>query len=242
MFCLALVAGLLVSGKVHAQPTYEYIIVPSSSPAIVGSPLTMSVYLQTNAAGAALINNNNGLGSFGIYVTSSGANSSSAVFTPASPFLAGGGFYSSNSLGAGSGLPANSFDYFASVSSRASQGAFVNTNTDQLLLGTFSVTVSHYGLTSFTIQPDTQSPGNGDYAGIPFGDNDLQTVGTGGAGYGSSSLAHPTLAPTTTTMTVNVNAIPEPTSFLLCGLAASGMGLCTWVGRKKKAVVSTTDA
>jgi hypothetical protein len=261
MFCLALGLGLMVAGSVRADIAYQYVTSQNLYVGSVGQSVTINVYLQeTVSGGSSLIANNGGLGAFGIYVnsiTNSGVGNSAVINNPSSlavfsPYGSGGATsgnsfntsqqFSDNKDDLGS-LPSNSFDFGAYPTTNAkpatkntTTGAALNNGsgaaTNEVFVGSFSVSLTKLGLTTFSLTDIEALNGITDdaYAGA------TATFGGGGLDLSDSGLVvgQNIIGSADKTITFNVNAIPEPTSLMLCGLAFCGMGFRVWIGRKPK--------
>jgi hypothetical protein len=258
-FVFALVGALFAPNAGRAGITFQYVTDAASYSGAAGSTASVSVYLQeTDSGGATLFGSSaiKGLASYGVYVTGSGGSSTISSFTSAGQF---NGFGTSQSVpnqtanansSSTASLPnSNSIDYFNSVpggvitnaptlvSGSAGNGVY------QILVGTLSVNVG--SSTTYTLTSMYNSPGDNASAGsavtftLPGGSSTYNLDSTGTFNGIAGNLSFTGAAAEFATFTVSAAAVPEPSSMLLCGLAACGMGYGAWRRRKGKLAAET---
>jgi hypothetical protein len=259
-FALVLAIAAATVNTARADIAYTM----SASQSVNGSVDTVSIYLvETITAGATPYLAPGGQGA--LYGSVYGINNlgGNAVITSAT----GAGFTSTsqgspiNNVTVSSGGTAAAFENAAAPGATNSSGALHSTfltgstTVSQLLIGTVSITLGT-SQTTYNIaspyagsQAATVNGGFTNFPVLPPSGTDLSFGGTVGTGSSAQSYVglfdnDSTFGATNSTLYTFIvpaaASTPEPSSMLLCGLAASGMGFGAWRRRKAKLQAEAT--
>jgi hypothetical protein len=254
---LTLAAWCLPIGAANASINYTYSTDSTTySAASAGATVTVNIYLNENLSGASssLIVADGGLFGAGFYVNAISGNASTITTisgnqNASAPGSASDGF--TNQSNVVKGIAANSLSASLIEGAGTSQssgpiGAALSGGR-QILLGSLTITAgaagssTTYSLLTLKNAPSSIVPNSGGNNGntIDFNGNDMDVSSTNPAYTGANSTQ-----PTGFQFTVTVQgaSVPEPSSMLLCGLAASGMGFGAWRRRKARLQVETVEA
>jgi hypothetical protein len=247
-FILAVAAFAAFSASAaKADVSYGYVTDQSSYSAAAGASVTVYIFLQETikSGGNSVINNDGGLYGAGFYVNQTTTNGSSVLQAGKLAFNTNSG--TSTTGGAPAGFYSNG-TYVYTPNSATQQGGFENINnntqgpitsnisavgstnlantiTSAIYLGSIQITAGAAGTTTnFTLQKYGNFSGS-DGNTITFNSlYDLDVPGSNGVdAWGNVSSMN---------FSVNVAAVPEPSSMLLCGFAICGMGYTAYRRRK----------
>jgi hypothetical protein len=229
---IALVAGSV--GSARADISYQYVTDQSTYSGTAGSSITVNFYLQENGANPSngIINNDNGLFGAGFLATQTNVSGGSAGST----FTVGSLQFNKNDPASGSPQGFGSGGLYSNKpNTTTQQGGLENIFTgtvapftsnigalqNVIFLGSASIVVGPAGTsTTFTLTS---------YKSFNHVDGNTLTNNSGfDLDVTSSSPAYIGADNNPFTFTVAAAAAPEPSSILLCGLAACGGALSVY--------------
>jgi hypothetical protein len=229
-FALLLTMGLMVPSIARANVTFSYV---TDSTSYSPNTSTVNVYLQefVPTGNVSLSQSVTGTYAIGFYAqTSGGATisnySSNAAFTtnPTTDYALGG----------------TQYDYTASQPSGTTSGQKLGTQTSvsggttyKLLVGTFTLANTVNGST-ITLSSLSSAPpeGPGSDSTFTLPSTGAYNLDAGGTQTGSAGTFTFTGVNNAAPFVATFAAVPEPSSMILCGLAACGMGYGAWRRRK----------
>lgn len=250
----------VIPGAAKASVTYSYIVGDTSADAsnginfstTSGGTVTVNLYLHEALTGnsTSLIVGDNGMAAAGASITLASGNAalqSSSSTVNLAGFGAGSFRYGNDGSvnGNPSGTPPtpnnpNQTAFGVQTANGVGTASGVNPDANgNILIGTVQILATS-GVSTFTLAgypPPGLTSGNTITTGTGskgYGPLDLDFTNNSDVSPGSATYSGTRDNPTSFTVTVQTTSTPEPSSMLLCGLAASGMGFGAWRRRKAK--------
>ena len=232
---LSLLAMSGIAGSAQGQVSYEYVTDLTTNGGIInataGQVINVNLYLQETLANGAtsLITADGGLYGATVKLTQSGGtgtiNAGAASFTN-SAFSAGNtSFYPGSGLVTAEGLQGNVNTARTGV---LPTGGLVLIGTEQIIAAA--------GSTTYTIGPATSIYGPG--ATITFNNGyDLDSTNNANQGGGATYTGASTPAGGLYAFTVDVAAVPEPSSVILTGVVFAGLAIAAWQRRREESTL-----
>jgi hypothetical protein len=230
-------AGLVCfSTPAHADVSYQYVTDQGGSVSgATGSQIVVNIYLQETVTGSSssILAAEAGLSGAGVSLQRTSGDAGANIAANSTTF-SGSQTQVGNPIATGGTNPSAKDTLIEGVALTAksgAQGTVVGTGITQVLLGSITLTV---GTTTSTFTLTARNAGNGNtttWTNTVGLDTDNGTNGTNPGLYTFSGARD---APFTITVTPSLAAVPEPSSMLLCGFAACGMGFGAWRRYKAK--------